>query len=99
MIRPDGMPLTVALTVAGALLAIAGFRAVHNPAGSGPQQPAPIVHQLPGIKVHEFTASDGTRCLASSAGGIVCEWLWMEAGEDPGYEDDEPAGPPRPAPR
>ncbi len=94
MIRPDGMPFTVFVTVAGALLAIAAFRAVHSPSEIAPP-PAPIVHKLPGIHVHEFTASDGTRCLASSAGGIVCEWLWLEAGEDPGYED-EPAGPPAP---
>lgn len=82
-----------AMSAAGALLVATVITEHRRPA----QEPAQRTqsHALPGgLVVHELVLSDGTRCLASSAGGVACEWLWMEPGAVAFDDPDEPASAP-----
>lgn len=84
---------TTAVVLAGALLVATVITEPQRPAQEPTQRTQS--HALPGgLVVHELVLADGTRCLASSAGGIACEWLWMEPGAVAFDDPDEPASTP-----
>lgn len=86
--------LTIAAVIAAGALLVETVIAHRGDRPADPALPLPITHALPGgMLVHEFRAADGTPCVASSAGGVACAWLWEEPGEVPGQELGHPGEP------